>query len=86
MDGGTQFYFITDGIQLALEQARGAAPGAGCPQRPRVHHLATARVTLGSASLFESVNFLDLGCRAVETVETEKAIHIVCGRSDENAA
>lgn len=101
MEGGTTFYFVTDGIHAALEQARAAAQGkdvriGGGAQTIRQYlqarlidemHLATTRVVLGSGeSLFEGVKLLDLGYRAVETVESEKAIHIVYRRRDEDAA
>ena len=47
-------------------------------------HIATTRVTLGSGeSLFEGVKLLELGYRAVETVESENAIHIVYRRNEE---
>jgi dihydrofolate reductase len=97
MEGGTTFYFVTDGILAALEQAREAAQGKDVRIGGGVHtirqflqarlidqmHIATSKVVLGSGeNLFEGIKLLDLGYRGVETVETEKAIHMVFRRQD----
>ncbi|HVV99849.1 MAG TPA: dihydrofolate reductase family protein [Planctomycetaceae bacterium] len=99
MDGNTTFYFVTDGIHAALAQAREAAQGrdvriGGGAQTIRQYlqaglidemHLATSRVVLGRGeSLFDEVKLLDLGYRAVETVESEQAIHIVFRKRGES--
>ena len=95
MEGGTTFYFVTDGHLAALERAREAAQGKDVRIGGGAHtirqylqarlidemHIATTPVTLGSGEqLFEGVKLLDLGYRVVETVESEKAIHIVYRR------
>ena len=92
MEGGTTFYFITDGIHTALERAREAANGkdvrlGGGIDTIRQYltaglidemHIAISPVLLGSGeNLFSGIDLLSFGYQCVEHVATEKATHIV---------
>ncbi len=92
MEGGTTFYFVTDGIQSAYDQAMKAANGKDVRLGggvATIHqflkaglvdemHLAISPVLLGSGeSLFEGVNLHDMGFRCVEHVPTASATHVV---------
>lgn len=92
MEGGTTFYFITDGIQSAYDQAMKAANGkdvrlgggvATIQQFLRAGlvdemHLAISPILLGSGeSLFQGVDLVALGFRCTEHVQTEFATHVV---------
>ncbi|MBV9294992.1 MAG: dihydrofolate reductase family protein [Acidobacteriaceae bacterium] len=92
MKGGTTFYFITDGIHLALEQAKHAAQGrdvrigggvATIQQYLRARlidelHLAFRPILMGSGeNLFAGINLEALGYRCTEHVSTELAIHVL---------
>jgi dihydrofolate reductase len=96
MAGGTTFHFVTEGIHAALDRARAAAGGmdvrlgggaATIRQYLRAGlvdelHLAIAPVLLGSGeSLFSSIDMRALGYQCVEHVATEKATHVVLGKS-----
>lgn len=96
MDGGTTFHFITDGIDSALDCAKEAANGAdvrigGGAATIRQYlraglidelHIAIAPVLLGSGeSLFADIDLLRLGYRCVEHVASNKATHLVLGRT-----
>jgi dihydrofolate reductase len=96
MLGGTTFYFVTDGIEVALQRAREAAGakdikiGGGVAtvkqyiQAGHVDeiHLAMAPVALGQGeSLFSDLDLRALGYRTVEHVPTERATHIVLAKS-----
>ena len=95
MEGGTTFHFVTDGIDEALERARGAAGdrdvkigGGVATVRQYVRaghvdelHLAIAPVVLGRGeALFEGIDFRALGYRVTEHVSTELATHVVLSR------
>jgi dihydrofolate reductase len=95
MDGGTTFYFITEGIHAALERARDAAGGkdvriGGGVDTIRQYltdgfvdemHIAISPVLLGSGeNLLSGINLLSLGYQCVEHVATEKATHVVLRR------
>jgi dihydrofolate reductase len=92
MAGGTEFIFVTDGIQSALKQARDAAGekdiriGGGVAtirQYLRAGlidelHLAMAPVLLGAGEhLFDGVDMRALGYECVERVAGERATHVV---------
>lgn len=92
MKGGTTFYFVTDGIQSAYEQARLAANGKDVRLGGGVAtvreflqaglvdqmHLAIAPVVLGSGeSLFAGLDLHSLGFRCTEHVPTQSATHVV---------
>lgn len=92
MKGGTTFYFVTDGIQSAYEQARKAANGkdirlGGGVATVRQYlqaglvdemHLAISPILLGSGeNLFEGIDLRALGFRVTEHVSTQLATHVV---------
>jgi dihydrofolate reductase len=92
MEGGTTFYFVTEGIQAAYARAREAAGGkdvrlGGGVATVREYlqaglvdemHLAIAPVLLGSGeSLFAGLDLTRLGFRCTEHVPTAAATHVV---------
>ena len=95
MEGGTTFYFVTDGIHSALEQARAAASGkdvrvGGGVSTIRQYlqeklidemHLAVSPVLLGTGEhLFAGLDMLKLGYRCTGQVATADATHVMIGR------
>jgi len=95
MQGGTTFYFVTEGIHAALERARQAAGGkdvrvGGGVSTIRQYlreglldelHLALSPVLLGRGeALFEGVDWRALGYRCVERVAGENAIHVTIAK------
>ena len=93
MAGGTTFYFVTDGIQAALEQAKAAADGkdvrigggvATIQQFLRARlideiHLAISPVLLGSGEkLFAAdLDMRQLGYQCAEHVPSPNALHVI---------
>lgn len=92
MTGGTTFYFVTDGIDSALRQAKDAASGknvriGGGVATTRQYllaghvdeiHLAVSPVLLGAGEhLFSGINLPELGFTRVQTVAGDKATHTV---------
>ncbi|ETZ23468.1 dihydrofolate reductase family protein [Pedobacter sp. V48] len=92
MKGGTTFYFITDGIESALEEAKKAANGkdiriGGGVSTIRQYlqaghidelHLAISPVFLGSGEhLFSGMDMAGLGYNQIQRVAGENATHIV---------
>lgn len=95
MDGGTTFYFVTEGIHDALVRARKAANGkdiriGGGANTIQQYlreglidelHIAIAPVLLGRGErLFEGVDLSALGYECVQFVASEKATHVVLER------
>ena len=95
MEGGTTFYFVTDGIESALRQAFDAANGrdvrlgggaATIAQFLRAKliddmHLATVPVLLGRGeALLKDVDLPALGYRCVEHVTSPSALHVLITR------
>jgi dihydrofolate reductase len=95
MDGGTTFYFVTDGIEAALERAKSAAGdkdvkigGGVSTVRQYLQaglidelHFAIAPVVLGRGeAMFAGIDLPDLGFRVTEHVSTEHATHVVPAR------
>ncbi len=95
MDGGTTFYFVTEGPLVALERAREAANGKDVRVGGGVNviqqylhqrlidemHIAISPVLLGAGErLFEGVNLPALGYACTEHEATPKATHIVLSR------
>jgi dihydrofolate reductase len=95
MQGGTTFYFVTEGIHAALERARDVAGdkdvrigGGASTIRQYLHerlidelHLAIAPVLLGRGeALFEAMDLRALGYRCVERVAGEKATHVILSK------
>ncbi|RRH88779.1 dihydrofolate reductase [Mesorhizobium tamadayense] len=96
MEGGTTFHFVTDGIHLALEQAKAAAQGkdvrvGGGVSTVRQYlqgslidemHLAISPILLGSGEhLFAGLDMLKLGYRCTGQVATADATHVMIGRA-----
>src|SRR5215472_776182 len=92
MKGGTTFYFVTDGIESALKQAKEAANGkdvriGGGAATIRQSllagfidemHLALSPVLLGQGeNLFRGMNWHELGFVVDRTVPGENATHVV---------
>jgi dihydrofolate reductase len=92
MKGGTIFYFITDGIESALEKAKAAANGkdirigggvSTVRQFLQAGHIDEIQLTLspvllGSGEhLFEGLDLLALGFNEVEKIKGENAMHVV---------
>lgn len=95
MEGGTVFYFVTDGIEVALERAKEAAGdknvkiGGGVStvrqylQAGLVDemHLAISPVVFGQGeAMFADLDLPALGFRVIEHAATEAATHIVLAR------
>ena len=95
MEGGTIFYFVTDGIESALQRAREAAGqkdvkigGGVATARQFIRaghvdeiHLAVAAVVLGQGeALFDGIDLRALGYRTTEHVPTDRATHVVLTR------
>lgn len=92
MKGDTTFYFVTDGIHPALDQARQAADGkdvriGGGPHTINEFlraglidqlHIAIAPVLLGAGErLFDDINLREVGYRCVEHAASKAATHVV---------
>ena len=92
MEGGTTFYFITDGIESALKKAKEAAKdkdvrigGGVSVVRQYLKaglidelHFAFSPIFLGQGeNLLNGIDFPALGFKQVERVATEEATHIV---------
>ena len=92
MEGGTTFYFVTQGIEVALEEAKKAANGkdvriGGGASTVRQFlkagyidelHIAVSPLFLGSGeNLFQDIDMVSLGYRTVERIEGELATHIL---------
>lgn len=95
MEGGTTFYFVTDGIESALKKAREAAKGkdiriGGGVQVIREYlkaglidelHLVYSPVFLGSGeNLFSGIDMSKLGFSVTEKVDTTDATHIILSK------
>jgi dihydrofolate reductase len=92
MEGGTTFYFVTDGIFSALERAKEAANGrdiriGGGVETVRQYlrgglidemHIAMAPIFLGAGeNLFSGIDMCSLGYQCVEHASSPKATHMV---------
>ena len=92
MEGGTTFYFVTDGIHAALKRAKEIAQGrdiriGGGAATIRQYlaaqlidelHLAIAPTLLGRGEpLFAGVDLVKLGYKCTERASTELATHVV---------
>jgi dihydrofolate reductase len=97
MNGGTTFYFVTEGIEAALERATAAANGeevrlgggvATIRQYLRAGlvdeiHLAVSPVLLGSGeNLLEGIDLPKLGYACAERVAGENATHFIIRRRE----
>jgi len=97
MKGGTTFYFVTDGIQSALEQAKKAAGArdiriGGGPATVRQYlkerlidelHLAVRPILMGRGEkLFDGLDLRDLGYSVEGFVPGERAVHMLIRRQE----
>ncbi len=91
MEGGTTFYFVTDGVHSALEKAKAAAGdkdvriGGGVSTIRQLlaaglideMHLAMSPVLLGQGEhFFHGMNLDQLGFTSIRTVAGEGATHV----------
>ena len=91
MKGGTEFRFVTGGIQAALEQAKAAAKGGDVRVGGGVAtirqflqarlidelHLAVSPVLLGAGeNLFRDLDLASLGYECTHHVQGERAMHV----------
>jgi len=95
MEGGTTFYFVTDGIRSALDKAKASAKGKDVRVGGGVNtirqyleaglidemHLAVSPVLLGAGeNLLSGLNLPALGFQKKEYVSTPAAAHYVLAR------
>ena len=95
MKGGTEFHFVTEGIQAALEQAKAAAGGSdvrigGGVSTVRQYlqarlidelHLAVRPVLLGEGeNLWRGIDLRALGYDVAKCVQGERAMHVFLSR------
>lgn len=95
MKGGTEFHFVTDGVQAALDRARAAAGdrdvrigGGAATVRQYLQaglidelHLALRPVLLGRGEpLFAGLDLRALGYRCTRSVPGERAVHMYLAR------
>jgi dihydrofolate reductase len=95
MEGGTTFYFVTDGIEAALDQAKAVAGeldvkiGGGVStvrqylQEGLIDelHFAVAPVVLGRGeAMFAGIDLPALGFRVTQHTATDAATHVVLSR------
>ena len=98
MEGGTTFYFVTEGIQAALAMAREAADGkdvriGGGAETIRQFlrarlidemHIAITPTILGSGEpLFAELDLRRSGYEVVQFEASDKALHVVIKRTEE---
>ncbi len=96
MEGGTTFYFVTDGLESALSQAQQAAGGKDIRLNGGVSvirqylskglvdqmHLAVSAKLLGAGeNLFAGLDLPKFGYAVKERVSGENATHVIIGRS-----
>lgn len=99
MKGGTTFYFVTDGLESALNQAKAAAGGKDvrigggvsvirqCLAADRIDemHLALSPVLLGEGEhLFAGINLAKLGFAVSTKVAGENATHFLITKNGGN--
>jgi len=97
MKGGTTFYFVTDGIEAALEEAKKVANGkdiriGGGASTIRQYlsaglidelHIALSPVFLGSGEhLFSGIDMIALGYNQTQVVAGENASHMIIKKND----
>jgi dihydrofolate reductase len=95
MEGGTTFYFVTEGIEAALEKAKAAAGGqdvkiGGGVSTVRQYlraglvdelHFAISPVFLGRGeAMLADIDLPALGFRVTEREMTGHALHVVLGK------
>lgn len=96
MEGGTTFYFVTDGVESALRQAKAAAGNkdvkiGGGVSTVRQYlgmnaidemHLVISPVVLGRGEpLLAGIDLVKLGFRVAENTQTAHAMHVMLSRA-----
>jgi dihydrofolate reductase len=96
MQGGTTFYFVTDGAESALKKAKDAAKGqdvriGGGVATIRQYltagqidemHLAISPVVLGEGeNLFSGIHLPNLGLKTIKSTAGEAATHVILARA-----
>jgi dihydrofolate reductase len=96
MEGGTTFFFVTDGIESALKQARQAAGGKDIRLNGGVSvirqylskglvdymHLAVSSKLVGSGeNLFSGLDLVKLGYSVKESAKGKNAMHVIFEKS-----
>ena len=97
MKGGTEFFFVTDGIESALRQAKAAAGGkdvrvgggaATIRQYLRAKlidelHLALRPVLMGAGEpLFSGLDLRALGYQVADSIPGERAMHVIIRKKE----
>jgi len=97
MKGGTEFFFVTDGIESALKQAKAAAGGkdvriGGGAATIRQYlqarlidelHLAVRPILMGSGeNLFAGLDLRALGYQVAEHIAGERATHVIIRKKE----
>ena len=97
MEGGTTFYFVTDGIQAALDRAFDAAENKDVRLGGGVHtirqylmaklidemHIAISPVLLGTGEhLFSGIDLVALGYTCTDHITTDNATHVVIKKKE----
>lgn len=92
MKGGTTFHFVTDGIETALQKAKAAANGrdvriGGGVATVRQYlqarlidemHLVVRPILMGSGeNLFDGIDLRALGYAVGESVQGDRALHVI---------
>lgn len=100
MEGGTTFYFVTEGVHTALDQAFDVAEGKDVRLGGGVStiqqylnaklideiHIAIVPVILGTGEhLFSEINLVSLGYKCADYVTTDNATHVVIKKQSTNA-
>lgn len=100
MKGGTTFYFVTEGIHSALDQAFESADGKDVRLGGGVNtiqqylnaklvdemHIAISPIFLGAGeNLFTEINLLDLGYQCTDHVTTDNATHVIIKKKSTHA-
>lgn len=99
MEGGTTFYFVTEGIRAALDRAFEAADDKDVRLGGGVNtiqqylkaklidemHIAISPVLLGTGEgLFSGINLVSLGYKCTDYVTTDNATHVIIKKESVN--
>ena len=97
MKGGTEFFFVTDGIESALKQAKAAAGGkdvriGGGATTIRQYlqaklidelHFALRPILMGSGEpLFSGLDLRALGYQVADSIPGERAMHVIIRKKE----
>jgi len=97
MKGGTTFYFVTEGIEIALQHAKESAGSKDiliCGGVKTIQqylkaklidemHLVVSPIILGAGErLFENTDLVQLGYKVIEHKFSEKAMHLIIAKAN----